>query len=62
MLSSIITQRNGSADSGFCLITGGNDEHIKVYSIGLLNPKLFLNKQGKLDLGGFPTEVTHPSY
>ncbi|KAF8158262.1 hypothetical protein B0H34DRAFT_657084 [Crassisporium funariophilum] len=39
-LSSVITKRNTSDDSGFCLITGGNDEHIKVWEV--TPPKLRL--------------------
>ncbi|KIM43328.1 hypothetical protein M413DRAFT_69177 [Hebeloma cylindrosporum] len=49
VLSSIITQRNGSDLSGFCLITGGSDEHIKVHSTGLLNLKYLLNERETLD-------------
>ncbi|CAA7261422.1 unnamed protein product [Cyclocybe aegerita] len=39
-LSSIIARRNGSNESGFCLITGGNDDHINVWDV--VPPKIRL--------------------
>ncbi|KAF8967066.1 hypothetical protein BDZ97DRAFT_1804996 [Flammula alnicola] len=48
VLSSIITKRNGSDDSGFCLISGGNDEYIKVWEVA--PPKLRIRLDDDRDI------------
>ncbi|KAG5639431.1 hypothetical protein H0H81_002302 [Sphagnurus paluster] len=39
VLSSIITHHNGSENSGLRLVTGGNDDHIKVWEITAPQPR-----------------------
>ncbi|KAF5382706.1 hypothetical protein D9615_002814 [Tricholomella constricta] len=46
-LSSIITFRNGSADSGLRLVTGGNDEYIKIWEITSPKPRKDVSQFGQ---------------
>ncbi|KAF8908992.1 hypothetical protein CPB84DRAFT_1673831 [Gymnopilus junonius] len=70
VLSSIVTNRSDSDSSGFCLISGGNDEHIKVWEVQ--SPRIRIPSPNASDLDtlihalskfvAFPSISSDPSH